>query len=55
MDEEIDSDIAEDVEMEEIPQTKKQSQAVLNDPFFANADADEQIETVEEKRLKMTK
>lgn len=56
MDEEIDSDLADDDEDMNDINNKRGGDALKNDPFFHNQDAQEdQTETVEEKRLKMTK
>ena len=59
MDEEIDSDIAEDIDMQEDEHDATQAgsrkgNAIANDPFFAQPTED-QNETVEERKLKMTK
>ena len=55
-DEEIDSDMADDDGVE-VKETKKGGKAIENDPFFTTADAaeHERNETIEERRLRMTK
>lgn len=60
MDEEIESDIDEDVEMVDDSQPKgKRGGALANDPFFMDPNAGEgevnENETVEERKLRMTK
>ena len=55
MDEEIDSDIADDIDMDEEEdqqQTNRKSNVLANDEFFTH---DDQNETVEERKLRMTK
>jgi hypothetical protein len=57
MDEEIESDEDEDLNLEEdIEKKGPKGGALENDPFFSNKmDGSDNIETVEEKRLRMTK
>ena len=52
MDEEIESDIAEDDNDDAEVEGQQNKKTQLNDPFFVTED---QLETVEEKKLKMTK
>ncbi len=58
-DEEIDSDMAEEIDEEDVDQgatTKKKGKAIESDPFFAQDAQDiEKNETIEERRLRMTK
>lgn len=57
-DEEIDSDMAEDIDEADIVTDKKKvGKSIENDPFFTTGDAAEQErnETIEERRLRMTK
>ena len=57
-DEEIDSDMAEDLDEEDVDQgavKQKRGKAVDEDPFFAQDKEIEKNETIEERRLRMTK
>lgn len=57
-DEEIDSDMAEDIDEPEVDKNaKKLGKSIQDDPFFVTADAAEmeRNETLEERRLRMTK
>jgi hypothetical protein len=57
-DEEIDSDMAEDLDEEDVDQgavKQKRGKAVDEDPFFAQDKDIEKNETIEERRLRMTK
>ena len=57
-DEEIDSDMAEDLDEEDVDQGAvklKRGKAVDEDPFFAQDKDIEKNETIEERRLRMTK
>lgn len=59
-DEEIDSDMAEDIDEEDVDQGavggKRKGKAIDSDPFFAQDGQDiEKNETIEERRLRMTK
>ncbi len=57
-DEEIDSDMAEDIDEEDVDQggvKQKRGKAVDEDPFFAQDKDIEKNETIEERRLRMTK
>lgn len=54
-DEEIDSDdLGEDIDQEEV-QEKQKGKAIESDPFFAENAQIEKNETIEERRLRMTK
>ena len=57
-DEEIDSDMAEDIDEEDVDQggvKQKRGKAIDEDPFFAQDKDIEKNETIEERRLRMTK
>jgi hypothetical protein len=58
-DEEIDSDMAEDIDEEDVDQgainTGKKGKAIEQDPFFNQEQDIEKNETIEERRLRMTK
>jgi hypothetical protein len=58
-DEEIDSDIAEEIDEQDHEmaneERRKTRMGIENDPFFDNPDNIEKNETIEERRLRMTK
>ncbi len=57
-DEEIDSDLAEDINEEDVDQggvKQRRGKAVDEDPFFAKDKDIEKNESIEERRLRMTK
>ena len=57
-DEEIDSDMAEDINEEDVDQganKQRRGKAIDEDPFFAQDKDLEKNETIEERRLRMTK
>ncbi len=53
-DEEIDSDMAEDIDEQEV-KTAKVGKSLQDDPFFQADEEMEKNETLEERRLRMTK